>query len=380
MTQNRGQGKGQQELQKRVLDAHLCTGCGACIGLCSYQVYYHDNVVALHGCDIKEGKCYAFCPRTPTDLDALRKHFFGEEEITQELGAMRGFYIARSAEEPVRKNAQHGGTVTTLIALALEEGIIDAAIVAAGQTDCLPHAVVVSDSKELRHHGKSSFVVSPMVAKFNEVAKGEFKKMGVVATPCQALAMAKMRSQSTEKGHEAMGKLKLVIGIFCGWALSWRKVVELLRTKTDLKTITGMDIPPSKYHTLEVLTKDGPLAISLDEVTPCIREACHYCYDMTAEFGDISVGSARLSEGWEAARSWNQVIVRTQQGHDLIELAKIRGLLEFREVPEGNLERLKQASQNKKKTAIKNLIKKSHRSSDLLYLDHRDPNLRALMD
>jgi coenzyme F420 hydrogenase subunit beta len=54
-------------------------------------------------------------------------------------------------------------------------------------------------------------------------------------------------------------------------------------------------------------------------------------------------------------------------GHDLVELAKIRGLLEFREVPEGNLERLKQASQNKKKTAIKNLIKKSHRSSDFVF-------------
>lgn len=380
MTQNRDKGKGQQELQKRVLDTQLCTGCGACVGLCPYQAYYHDNVVTLHGCDMKEGKCYAFCPRTPTDLENLRKRLFEGEEITAELGAMRGLYIARSTEEQVRKGAQHGGTVTTLIALALEEGMIDSAIVAASQTDCLPRPVVVSNPRELSNHGKSSFVVSPMIAKFYEVARGEFQKIGVVATPCQALAMAKMRSQSIRKNDETTGKLKLVIGLFCGWAISWRKVVELLRTKTDLKTITGMDIPPSKYHTLEVVTKNGPLAISLDEVIPCIREACHYCYDMTAEFSDISVGSARLSEGWEVARSWNQVIVRTQQGHDLMELARTRGLLEFREVPEGNLERLKQASQNKKKTAIKNLIKKSHRSSDLLYLDHRDPDLRALMD
>jgi len=101
---------------------------------------------------------------------------------------------------------------------------------------------------------------------------------------------------------------------------------------------------------------------------------------MTAEFSDISVGSARLSEGWEAARSWNQGIVRTQQGHDLIELAKIRGLLEFRDVPDGNLERLKQASLNKKRTAIKNLTKKSGRSDELLYLNHRDPDICTLTD
>ena len=380
VTQNRGEGKGQQELQKRVLESQLCTGCGACIGLCPYQAYHNDSVVALHGCDMKEGKCYAFCPRTPTDLDGLRKRLFEGEEITEELGAMRGFYIVRATEEQVRKSAQHGGTVTTLIALALEEGMIDAAVVAESQTDCLPRAVVVSDSKELRKRGKSSFVVSPMIAKFNEIARSEFQKIGVVATPCQALAIAKMRSESTPKGDETIDKLKLVIGLFCGWALSWRKVVELLRKRTDLKTITGMDIPPSKYHTLEVLTKDGPLAISLDEITPCIREACHYCFDMTAEFSDISVGSARLSEGWDVARSWNQVIVRTQQGHDLMELARTRGLLEFRNVPEGNLERLKRASLNKKRTAIKNLTRKSGRSDELLYLDRRDPIIGSLID
>jgi coenzyme F420 hydrogenase subunit beta len=101
---------------------------------------------------------------------------------------------------------------------------------------------------------------------------------------------------------------------------------------------------------------------------------------MTAEFSDISVGSARLSEGWDVARSWNQVIVRTQQGHDLMELARTRGLLEFRNVPEGNLERLKRASLNKKRTAIKNLTRKSGRSDELLYLDRRDPIIGSLID
>ena len=72
---------------------------------------------------------------------------------------------------------------------------------------------------------------------------------------------------------------------------------------------------------------------------------------MTAEFSDLSVGSARLPEGWETARSWNQVIVRTERGMDLLELARRRGVLEFREVPAGNLEKLKAASLGKKRAA-----------------------------
>jgi coenzyme F420 hydrogenase subunit beta len=72
---------------------------------------------------------------------------------------------------------------------------------------------------------------------------------------------------------------------------------------------------------------------------------------MTAEFSDLSVGSARLPEGWQEARSWNQVIVRTERGMDLLETARSRGVLEFRDVPEGNLERLKAASMGKKQAA-----------------------------
>ena len=112
-----------------------------------------------------------------------------------------------------------------------------------------------------------------------------------------------------------------------------------------------MDIPPSRYHTLEVYTEEGTVPVSLDEVNPCVRASCRSCGDMTAEFSDLSVGSARLPEGWEEARGWNQVIVRTGRGSDLLELARRRGVLEFREVPAGNWEKLKAASLAKKRAA-----------------------------
>ena len=42
-------------------------------------------------------------------------------------------------------------------------------------------------------------------------------------------------------------------------------------------------------------------------------------------------------------------------------------------MPEGNLERLKKAALNKKKTAVKNLAEKSGNARDLIYLSPRDP-------
>ena len=158
-------------------------------------------------------------------------------------------------------------------------------------------------------------------------------------------------------------KLHLVVGLFCGWALSWQKLTAILRKKTNLDRVTGMDIPPSRYHTLEVYTADGgTLSVSLDEVDPCVRESCRTCTDMTAEFSDLSVGSARLPEGWETARLWNQVIVRTQLGMDLLDLARRKEVLEFRETPQGNFEKLKAASMGKKKAAKIRLAGKGHPS------------------
>jgi coenzyme F420 hydrogenase subunit beta len=345
-----GQG-GQKELEERVLRAGLCTGCGACVNLCPYQAVYHDRTVTLHSCDLAQGSCYACCPRTPADLDDLRRKLYDEKDCTPELGAMKEFFITRAADEGIRQRAQHGGTVTALVALALREGLIDAAVLAEEGEGLLPRSITVCDPEAALRLGRSRFVVSPAVAEFNRICRGDAAKIGVVATPCQALALAKIRTQPVSAAEDGIEKLRLVVGLFCGWALSWQKLAALLGGKTDLSRVKGMDIPPSRYHTLEVFTPEGTVRVSLDEVIPCVREACRSCGDMTAEFSDLSVGSARLPEGWETARSWNQVIVRTQRGMDLLELARRRGVLEFREAPAGNMDKLKVASLGKKRAA-----------------------------
>ena len=340
---------GQKELEERVIKTDLCTGCGACVNICPYQATYRDKTVTLHSCDLSRGRCYDFCPQTPVDREALQHKLADGTEVIPELGAADGFFITRAADERIRGGAQHGGTVTALIVLALREGLIDAAVLAGEGEDLLPRGITVRDSETAATMGKSRFVVSPTLAEFNRAVRTDCRRIGVVATPCQALALAKMRTQPVTELDNGIEKLRLVIGLFCGWALAWRELTALVGGKTDLARVTGMDIPPSRYHTLEVYTEDGTVPVSLDEVNPCVRASCRSCVDMTAEFSDLSVGSARLPEGWTEARGWNQLIVRTRRGSELLELARRKGVLEFREVPAGNWEKLKAASLAKKR-------------------------------
>jgi len=370
----------QKFLKKHVLDKGLCTGCGACVGICPYQVIYHDRTVQLHGCDLGKGRCYDYCPRTPCDVGALRERYFSADDLTPEIGAVRGYYFSRAADSGLRDIGQHGATATALLELALSEGLIDAAVVSSRDQLSLRKGVIVQNRETIRTHAGSQFTVSATVAAFHRLVTKQTGQVGIVATPCQALALAKMKFNPGHEDIARVRQLRLVVGLYCGWTLSAEKYLKLLTDKgIVLESITKMDIPAGK-NILEIRTKDRLHSIAMEEVQTCIREACLYCMDSTAEYADVSVGSARFAGSWEDVREWNQLIVRTTQGKDLVDLAVRKGVLEIREAPAESLKELKEAAVNKKKNALKNIIRKSGSAKNLLYLDTSDPVVKKYLN
>jgi coenzyme F420 hydrogenase subunit beta len=239
---------------------------------------------------------------------------------------------------------------------------------------------IVRGTDAIRKNAGSKFIVSPTIAAFNQLVTQETGNVGVVATPCQALALAKMRLNKTNEFENKINQLKLVIGLYCGWTLSAEKYTKLLLEKNiALESIKKMDIPAGK-NILEIYTHDGIKTLALDEVQACIREACQYCADSTAEYADVSVGSARFAGSWEEVRHWNQLIVRTVKGKELVDLAVKKGTLEIREAPEESLRELKEAAVNKKKNALKNIVRKTGSVKKLLYLNGRDPVVKKYLE
>ena len=379
MISNAGKLSCQDLLKKDVLESGLCTGCGACVGFCPYQVIYHDRTVQLHRCDLDEGKCYAFCPRTAVDLSTVRKKLFDIADLTPEIGAVKGYYYSHATDQKLREIAQHGGTVTALMELALAEGIIDSAIISAGNGNIQQASLQVKDKADLRKNTGSKFTVSPTVSAFNQIASEDAGKIGIVVTPCQALALAKMKLKPLKGDANHIDKLKLVIGLYCGWALSADKFKALLsHNDIDLTSLTGMDIPAGK-KALELHTRYGTKLIPFENVQDCVRDACGYCFDSTAEYADISVGSARFGKDWEEMRKWNQLIVRSRKGSELVDLAVKRGILEIREASAESLKELKKAASEKKKKALKNIIRKTGSAKKLLYLNNHDPIVQKFL-
>jgi len=326
-----------------------------------------------------EGKCYAYCPRTPADLEKLRQLLFDIPDLTMEIGAVKAYYLSRAADPEIRAVAQHGGTVTALLELALAEGLIDAALVSSGTDQYLRYGTLAADKNSLRESAGVKFIVSPMAAAFNQFVHENRGRVGVVATPCQALALAKRKLNNDRDEALKINQLQLVIGLYCGWTMSAEKFSALLARKgIKADEIKRMDIPAGK-NTLEICTRRGVEEIPLDEAQACIRDACHYCTDSTAEYADISVGAARFAGAADEQSGWNQLIIRSGRGRDLIDLAVKRGVLEIREAPAESLHELKAAAVEKKKNALKNIIRKSGSAKRLLYLDSGDTMIKKIL-
>ena len=353
--------KGCRELQGEVLARDLCTLCGACVGMCPYLVAYRGRVVALDECNLPQGRCYVFCPRTPADLDLLSHTVFGVAYAADELGTVQEIAIARARDDGSRSKAQYGGTVTALTCFALDQGLIDSAVLTASDESILPSGTLADSPARIRDCAGSNFVAAPTLAAFNRESGRDVRSIGVVATPCQTLALAKMRASPLENRNN-IDKLKLVIGLFCTWALRYEDFARFLADKVPLRQIVRFDIPPPPANIFQVFTDSSRIDIPLDEVRPFVRPTCDVCIDMTAEFADISVGSAEGVEGW------NTLIIRSHAGRELVEAARAKGVIETAPLPEQNLAHLKEASLLKKKRGLKKVIETTGSDQDLLYL------------
>jgi coenzyme F420 hydrogenase subunit beta len=364
--------KGPADLEREVLKENLCTTCGACVGLCPYFSNFQGRVVMMESCKVTQGRCYAFCPRTTTDLEDIYRFISGRGYEAEAIGPMREIFMARATDRRSPTKRQYGGVVTTLMAFALEKGLVNAAAMVAPGDQLLPEVTLLSNSKEVFGCAGTRYVVTPVLEAFNRGARGEKKRLGVVGLPCQVLALSKMRLSPLENKNN-IHKLQLVIGLFCTWALPYKEFSKFIKKEMKVDGIKKFDIPPPPANIFQVFKGKEKREFPLDEIRPMVRPTCQVCLDMTAELSDLSVGAV------EGVRGWNTVIVRTEKGKELIESVLRKGLIRKAPLPEAIQSHLMEASTLKRKRAIKNLIERTGNRQDLLYIKLRQEVVEKIL-
>lgn len=340
--------RGLKGLEEKVFDRNLCSGCGACLSLCPYLRSWKGRIVKLDNCNLEEGRCFAYCPRTEVDLDEVHQKFFGKSYEDIEMGPVRKIMMAQAKDPLWTKKAQTGGVVSALIDFALQERIIQAGVLTPRNGDLLPQGRIVTGRKEILSCAGSSYVSGPTLEALNRGPWKGQERIGIVGLPCQALALARMKTSTIEK-RTPIDHVDLVIGLFCTWALNYKPFMAFLHARVGSRSIKKLNITPPPERILEVTAAGKLRRIPVDDIRPFIRPSCQVCLDMTAEFSDISVGTVEGKEGW------NTVIVRTTRGEDLLRLAKKADVIKTRPLPKDNLNHLIEASLLKKRRALDTL-------------------------
>lgn len=334
--------RGLDQLRGRVLERGLCAACGACVGICPYVTAFKGKTVLLDRCSVEHGRCFAYCPMTEFDAEKTAQLVFGCSENALNLGHVRSVMASRSSNPQITLVAQGGGTVSTVLATALEDQVIEAAILTGFDPEQhYPCGKVTTTVHEILTCAGSKYVGAHSLAAFRKAIDMGYQRIGVVGLPCQVRALRKMALYDL-KNENLSDRIRLVIGLFCNWAFSSRDFEAFLSGRYNVQTIKKLHIPPPPANSLELETDQGLHIISLDELRPFIQDACWHCPDMTSEYADISVGM------YEGKRGWNTLIVRTQIGEDLVESARSSGWMETEPFPRANLEHLEKASIGKK--------------------------------
>ncbi len=336
---------GSRELLADVLAKELCIGCGACVSLCPYFRSYNGKTAMLFPCTQEQGRCFAFCPKIEVDLDEVSQHIFGAPYSMEPLGRSLSVMMSRAGKKESGNNFQSGGTVTALMTFALANRLCDAAILT-GRDGLNTVPAVVTDPGEVKNYASSKYTSAPTLEAFNRAVEKGYSRLGVVATPCQVLALAQLRSNPLAQ-KDFSDPTSLVVGLFCTWSLDYRAFRRLVEGRVDINDIRKFDIPPPPADVMEIYTGKGTVEIPLAEVRATVPNSCDYCFDMTSEFADVSVG---VVEGMSAM---NTIIVRTERGRAAVDAAVKGGFLEVEEMPADNLARLMTAAGNKKKRALK---------------------------
>lgn len=338
--------RGQSGLRVKVLDAGLCTGCGACIDICPYFRTYRGKTSALFPCIVEEGRCFAWCPKVEVNLDELSNRIFGGPYDGLPLGSLKSLKASKAGPEAGSiSDAQAGGTVSALVTFALKQGYIKGAVLT-DREGLLPLPRYVDSVDDILRCASSKYTAAPTLSAVNRAVAEGRRDIGLVGTPCQVLASALMRSNQLQR-DDFVDPFGLVVGLFCTWAVDYRLFEPFIAARISPERVKKIDIPPPPAEIMEIFGEDGTrMECSLEEIRPLVPEGCAYCIDMTSEFSDISVGVM------EGRPEMNTLIVRTDRGERIVDEAVSAGFLEISDMPPDNLEHLIWAAGNKKKRAL----------------------------
>ncbi len=362
-----------------VVKGGLCTGCGTCVGLCPEEAVGmtidYSKGIYIPRLDEERcnqcGVCLAVCPGHTVDFKQLNSGIFGYDTADILLGNYANCYTGYATDSKIRYDSASGGLVTLLLIFALEEGMIDGALVTRMSEDnpLEPEPFIARTREEIISAAKSKYCPVPANIALSEIIKEE-GRFAVVGLPChiQGVRKAEMANKKLKE------KIVLHLGLFCNHAPSFLATEYILRNmKVKKQQVKKLDYRGEGWPgIMKIGLENRELSISLSDYWESgfgsffYPRRCLFCIDALSELADISFGDAWLREFRDEKLGQSMVISRTGVGQQILERAVRQGAIELAEMDpteikqsQGILLRRRKAGANAHMSFLRALHKKT---------------------
>jgi len=334
----------------KIVENGLCTGCGTCVGICPVDaiemVIEHKKGIYIPQLDEEKcnqcGLCFDVCPGHSVDFRKLNQEIFGKEPDDILLGNYINCYAGHATDYDIRYNSASGGLVTALLIFALEQGMIDGALVTRMKKDkpLEPEPFIARTKDEIIEAAKSKYCPVPANMALKEILKAkEGERFAVVGLPCHI--------QGVRKAEQVSAKLRervvLRLGLVCNHTPTFLATEYLLQrlgipkvqvTKISYRgdgwpgqmTIVAKDSTKAIPHFAELYW-----GITFQKFFYPVR--CTTCFDKVSELADISFMDAWLPELSKHRIGESLIVSRSQMGQELIQSAQVTKVIEINKVP-----------------------------------------------
>lgn len=345
-----------QPLQKLTIEgvvkSDLCTGCGTCVAICPNKAIklivnekrgIYNPKINDESCD-NCGICYKTCPGHSVDFKQLNLQIFGKEPDNSLIGNYSKCYTGHATNYVIKYNSASGGLVTQLLIFALEEGIIDGALVTrmSKKNPLEPEPFIARTKEEIIEASKSKYCPVPANIALKEILESkDNEKFAVVGLPCHIHGVRKAELSN----NRLKERIILHVGIFCAQTINFLGTKFLLHRlnlkRNSIKKIDyrgegwpgGMTIE-LKNGSKMFIPKSNYYGGGFGSFFP-IR--CLLCHDHACELADISFGDAWLPEFADDKAGKSIIISRSKVAEEILQSMTSRKMIELNEIDSGKV-------------------------------------------
>ncbi len=324
--------KGWKELYEEIIHTGKCVYCGACGAFCADIQFDKDKEIPIEDgsckdmntCKDGDGLCYNLCPKTEIEaipLSLLDKWVFGKKH-DKILGHYLEIVSVKLTEKARESIPAKAGPLSGLLWLAMENGLIDSSIITDKDDNFRPFPIIAQNSQDIIKGAGYKPSQGPLLSLLGDAINKESVDIAVVGTPCQIQALRKLQNHPAFD-YEAYDLVSLSIGTFC-FGTYYNQLLEMVFEEFGVKSSEIERINTDKDNfKMKIISDSTVKEVPLNYLyEKAIRKACFSCSDYTASFADLSFGKYGSEEGW------NTLLVRTERGKQVYDLAIEQGFIE----------------------------------------------------